>query len=593
MPIDPRDKKDLQQLYTDYHDDYGGVKEDYFALLYITRKFKVRVEEVIDQVAFGNDDYGIDAYYIDRDARNLYLYQFKWAENHNLLKDSLDRLIEHGMERVFGNAPADPKKNQMLCHLKQDLKECRELIDRVYVQFIFKGDLNSAEQSQGLQERRESLENQKWRVNTYFGDRPVEFIFRFMSANVTIDPPPVDERFDIHFTDRAQFSSSDGSKRMHVGFVPLMDLYRIDQALGKNFLNRNIRFELPRENNPNRKIREALGRIVISGQQMADTFPFHHNGITIAAAKVDFDIDGSAASVQIPRLLNGAQTVSSIKRFLEENDGNPALKKNRGILEDIRVLTKIIEHDPKSDFVTAVTLSNNQQNPVHPWNLRANDQVQCDLQDKFREEVNIYYSRQENAIKALSEAELEEMGIEENKDIQIRPLAQTLLAAQGEIDRMSRLPDVFTIEKLYTETFRPAYLKTPARRIVMAYKIGLMLNGPIKRLEEVAAVKLRYAAGRSRNLTWALLIQAVLNSQGLANTLDDHGGNLTKSVEFKNHLRQLASSRVWPILKKVMCGEPYQTRIAEENFNFLRTKDFYKACMNVAWAEWSWVKQPL
>jgi AIPR protein len=592
MSITPRDKKDLDQLYAEYREEYGGTKEDYFALLYLTRRFKAPVEALAHQVAFGNNDYGIDAYYIDRDARNLYLYQFKWAENHNLFKESLDRLTEHGMDRIFGNAPVDPKKNQMLSFLKQDLKECKELIDRVYVQFIFKGDIDSAEQSQGLQERRETLDNQKWRVSMYFGERPVEFIFRFMSDNVTVDPTPIDEKFEIHFTDRALFSSEDGCKRLHVGFVSLMDLFRIDQALGKTFLNRNIRFELPKENSPNKKIREALARIVITGQQPADTFPFHHNGITLAAAKVDFDGEGIAA-VQIPRLLNGAQTVSSLKRFLEENDAHPALKKNKATLDRIRVLTKIVEQDPKSDFVTAVTLSNNQQNPVHPWNLRANDKIQCDFQDKFREEVSIYYSRQENAIKALSEAELEDMGIEENRPIEIRPLAQTFLAAQGEIDKMSRLPDVFTIEKLYTETFRSAYLKTPARRIVAAYKIGLMLNSPLKRIEEVATVKLRYATSRARNLSWALLIQAILNSPDLEDLLDDHACDLTKSVEFKNHLRHVASSRIWPIFKKSMSQEPYQARIAEENYNFLRTKDFYKFCMNIAYSEWNWVKQPL
>ena len=37
-------------------------------------------DQLIHQVAFGNRDYGIDTYYIDREAKNLYLYQFKWSE---------------------------------------------------------------------------------------------------------------------------------------------------------------------------------------------------------------------------------------------------------------------------------------------------------------------------------------------------------------------------------------------------------------------------------------------------------------------------------------------------------------------------------
>ena len=55
-----------------------------------------------NQVAFGNHDYGLDGFYLDREAKNLFLYQFKWSENHNLFKESLDRLAKDGMNRIFG-----------------------------------------------------------------------------------------------------------------------------------------------------------------------------------------------------------------------------------------------------------------------------------------------------------------------------------------------------------------------------------------------------------------------------------------------------------------------------------------------------------
>jgi hypothetical protein len=47
------------------------------------------------------------------------------------------------------------------------------------------------------------------------------------------------------------------------------------------------------------------------------------------------------------------------------------------------------------EFVTAVTINNNRQNPVNPWNLRANDMIQLQLQDKFRDDLEIYYARRE------------------------------------------------------------------------------------------------------------------------------------------------------------------------------------------------------
>lgn len=49
----------------------GGHKNDYFALLYLAQEFKGKPIDYEQQVAFGGNDYGLDAFHIDRDARNL------------------------------------------------------------------------------------------------------------------------------------------------------------------------------------------------------------------------------------------------------------------------------------------------------------------------------------------------------------------------------------------------------------------------------------------------------------------------------------------------------------------------------------------
>ena len=183
------------------------------------------------------------------------------------------------------------------------------------------------------------------------------------------------------------------------------------QNLGSKFFDRNIRAaHLSPDNAPNRKIREALGEIAIKKTEPAELFAFHHNGITIAAHRVDFAND--KAVLRVPRLLNGAQTVSSLSRFLEDSEASP-VKPDLAALERIQVIAKLVVEDPWSDFVTAITISNNQQNPVEPWNLRANDRIQCDLYDVFLEKLGLYYSRQENAFEALSQEELDELGVVE------------------------------------------------------------------------------------------------------------------------------------------------------------------------------------
>jgi hypothetical protein len=102
MAITKQDKHELDQIYSDWCEKYSGCKEDYFACTYLTSKFRCTVPDVAARIAFGGNDYGLDGYYIDPEAKNLYLYQFKWFENHNLFKDSLDRLAKYGMNRIFG-----------------------------------------------------------------------------------------------------------------------------------------------------------------------------------------------------------------------------------------------------------------------------------------------------------------------------------------------------------------------------------------------------------------------------------------------------------------------------------------------------------
>jgi hypothetical protein len=589
MAITKRDRQQLDQIYADLNAKHGGLKEDYFPFLYLNKKFKVSADDIVNQVAFGNNDYGIDAYYIDREGRNLYLYQFKWSEDHNLFKQSLERLAKDGMERIFGNPLQDPDQNELIRRLKSELYENQALIDRVYIQFVFKGDADAADNSAGLRDRRENLENKKWLIEKYFGSDHVNFIFGFVSDKPTPPPPPPLDSYKVLFSDKASIETVGGKQKLFVGFISLMDLYKMYQNLGNKFFDRNIRAGLSAENPPNRKIREALVSIVLKKQESPTTFSFNHNGITLAVENISFE-DGHAR-IKVPRLLNGAQTVTSLAKFIEDNESNPAFKQNKDILESVRVLAKIVEADPYSEFITNVTICNNQQNPVEPWNLRANDRIQCDLQDKFREEVCIFYSRQENAIQNLSDSELQELGIDDSRDIKIKRLAQTFLGIQGEIDKMSRLPDVFETHKIYVDTFRESYLNADARKIILAYKTLLVLNSPMKKLEEVSAAKISYAISRARNLVCALLIQGILNDSRLTTHLESYGTSLAKEADFREYLQKLASSKVLPILKEVLADKFYAEKIEAEKYSFLRSKEMFRRCMDTAYEKYDWIKK--
>src|SRR6266705_6279171 len=88
----------IDQCFSDLKATCGGVRNDYFGLLYLIQEFDLERERAVPQVAFGGNDYGVDGFHFDKEKRNLYLYQFKWSNSHALYNEWLNRLIDSGME---------------------------------------------------------------------------------------------------------------------------------------------------------------------------------------------------------------------------------------------------------------------------------------------------------------------------------------------------------------------------------------------------------------------------------------------------------------------------------------------------------------
>ena len=78
--------RQIDQAFSDLRSLHGGVREDYFGLLYLENEHNVPRDKALNQVAFGGNDYGIDGFHFDPERRNLYLFQFKRSDSHALFK---------------------------------------------------------------------------------------------------------------------------------------------------------------------------------------------------------------------------------------------------------------------------------------------------------------------------------------------------------------------------------------------------------------------------------------------------------------------------------------------------------------------------
>lgn len=582
----------IDQAFSDLRETCGGVREDYYALLYLEQEHHVPREKANNQVAFGGNDYGVDGFHFDPDRRNLYIFQFKYSDSHALFKDSFKRLIDIGLERIFLAPNRDDNKNQLLLQLRSCLHENRAVIDQVCFRFVFKGDPQEAERSTVLEALRERLENKKFLAEQFFAPREIGFLIEYRSTQGrvgTVRTTKGTSTFSIPMKDLVVLDGPEGEK-MHLGFIGLKDLDAMHRAIGPRFFDSNIRYGLGENEAVNRALSRALRSIVLEKTEQPSAFAFNHNGITLFAEKVQQD--DSICHLTAPRLLNGAQTVTTVKAFLDDNKNNAALVQSLERFDAIQVLCKVITKAlPK--FVTRVTINNNRQNPVEPWNLHANDEIQLELQDKFRSDLGLYYERQENAFDQLTVEDLEDYGIrEDSKAIQMLKLTQTYLLTDGNLSRISEMRKIFEEEKLYDQVFRKSRLKADSRHVLLCYKVQFRLRKVATEIEQKGQNKYAFVH-RGRYLLWALICQGLLNANDLEDLSEEYGNSMSLPAGFTDLVSQIATTRVRPLLSGLLGLPAYSEKAADGNYSFLRTDASFDKCMEAAHGKWHWVHKKL
>ena len=177
------------------------------------------------------------------------------------------------------------------------------------------------------------------------------FVVEFRSSGGRVGvlrTPRLRTSFDVALADLVVMDGPAGQK-MHIGFLRLSDLNQMHKSLGARFFDSNIRYGLGESEAVNRAISNALKQIILDQVEPPSTFAFNHNGVTLFAEKVEPLYEGTQLTA--PRLLNGAQTVTTLAGFLDKNKDNPKFVEGKKAYEEIRVLCKIIT-DAEQKFIT-------------------------------------------------------------------------------------------------------------------------------------------------------------------------------------------------------------------------------------------------
>jgi hypothetical protein len=179
------------------------------------------------------------------------------------------------------------------------------------------------------------------------------------------------------------------------------------------------------------------------------------------------------------------------------------------------------------------------------------------------------------------------MEIEQQKSIELRLLASTFLIADGEVDKASRLSEVFEDDKAYSAVFGKFRLNSDSRKIMLCYKAQFRLR---KLTEEIMAKGSQkyFFARRARNLIWALVCQGMLNDSDLGDYAEEFGTKIQFEAGLMQWMASIAINRVRILLSDLVAAEPYREKMEQQRYDFLRTRAAFDYCMEQAYKRWKW-----
>ncbi len=319
-----------------------------------------------ESITDGGNDNGIDAVYYDVHSKYLFLIQSKWIHNgkgepdngevkkfisgiKDLLNFRFDRFNEkvRKKEVIIKNAVCDPKTKYQIILTYTGINDLAEPSRRDFGDLL--NELNDASELVYL-----SIFNQK-RIHTSL-------------IISTESQEPIDQEIQLKF-----FGKITEPYIGYYGQVNGVEISSWWDKYRKSLFAKNIRGVLG-ETDVNKDITRTL-------DENPEHFWFFNNGITLVADSVEKNMVGGASTdfgqftCKNISIVNGAQTVSTIGKFGEENQSK---------LETVYVPVRIIQlKDAEENFGQKITKANNTQNRVKNRDFVTFDQEQTRIREEL------------------------------------------------------------------------------------------------------------------------------------------------------------------------------------------------------------------
>ena len=418
-----------------------------FVYLCVKTMLDLEAREAFDCITEGGGDFGVDAIEVTEEADGEFtvtLFQAKYKTrldaNANFPEEGIHALI-NATQHIF-----DPQATLGAINdrLRVKVEEARSMVRDGLIPRVRAIACNNG---------------MKWNAQAQtaidragFGNQVTwEHVNHDVLIGILQRPQQVDET--LRLIGKAHVEDMNFS-RVCIGRMPVSEVAALMQAHGERLLERNIRRYLGLHGN---RVNEGIQATLQAPEQSAN-FYFFNNGLTLVCSDFAYNaLQSSDYQVRVENLqiVNGGQTCMTILKTAQT-----LAAQGQSLPADASVLVRIYKL-PKNndDIVLQITQATNSQNPVDLKDLRANDEIQRQLEASIHS-LGYHYRRKRSD------------GAAKSTDISAGAAAEALLAVWRHAPHQAKFLTREHFGKLYASIFPPDLNGTQVVLAVLLYRIA-------------------------------------------------------------------------------------------------------------------------
>lgn len=351
--------------------DPGRLKPLAFVYLCVKTLLDLDAQEAFDCVTDGGGDFGVDAMQVTEEVDGEFAvtlfqskYKAKLDAQSNFEENGVQALV-NAIRHIFDPTADLGAINE---RLRAKVEEARAMVRDGFIPRVRAVACNN-----GL---KWNVQAQKMIDLAGFADQVSwEHVNHDVLIGLLQRPKQVDET--LRFIGRAHVEDMNFS-RVCIGRMPVAEVAALMKAHGDRLLERNVRRYLGLHGN---RVNEGIRTTLLSDNP--SNFYFFNNGLTLVCTDFSYNaLQSSDYQIRVENLqiVNGGQTCMTILKTAEAM----ALQ-GKVLPSDASVLVRLYKlSKDDEDIVLQITHATNSQNPVDLKDLRANDEIQVQLESSIQ-----------------------------------------------------------------------------------------------------------------------------------------------------------------------------------------------------------------